>query len=277
MIASLERFIPRPFRRPLYNMVRNRITRIQYNLLSRMDTDGAMAFLNYGYAHLDPGAERIALAEEDEENRYFIQLYHHVVTAVSLDKPRMLEIGCGRGGGAAYVMGYLKPESLTGVDVSSKSIDFCANRYAIEGLSFRMGNAEKLRFQDESFDAIVNIESSHCYVHIDRFFREVRRLLRPNGHFLFADLRGKESLGILRDQLQASGLELLKEEDITPNVMAALDLDSDRKERLIDEKVPDHYRERVKFFAAVKGTEFYESFQRGDVVYISYALRKKGN
>ena len=50
-------------------------------------------------------------------------------------------------------------------------------------------DAEKLPFDDESFDAIINVESSHCYPHIDSFLSEVRRVLAPGGCFGIVDFR----------------------------------------------------------------------------------------
>jgi ubiquinone/menaquinone biosynthesis C-methylase UbiE len=44
-------------------------------------------------------------------------------------------------------------------------------------------------FPDASFDAVINVESSHCYPSMGRFLSEVHRVLRPRGSLLFADLR----------------------------------------------------------------------------------------
>ena len=50
------------------------------------------------------------------------------------------------------------------------------------------GDAESLPFGDEMFDAVVNVESSHCYGSTPAFLAQVKRVLRCGGHFLFADL-----------------------------------------------------------------------------------------
>ena len=41
---------------------------------------------------------------------------------------RILEVGCGRGGGASYVARYLRPRSVTAVDVAPAAVDFCRQR-----------------------------------------------------------------------------------------------------------------------------------------------------
>ncbi|QDU31359.1 Phthiotriol/phenolphthiotriol dimycocerosates methyltransferase [Anatilimnocola aggregata] len=60
----------------------------------------------------------------------------------------------------------------------------------MEGLSFVVGDAENLPFEDDTFDAVVNVESSHCYRSDPAFLAQVRRVLRTGGHVLFADLIG---------------------------------------------------------------------------------------
>ena len=230
--------------------------------------------MNYGYAHLDPNAPRIELEPDEEPNRYAIQLYDYVVRAVDLQGKDVLEVACGRGGGAAYVARRFKPRSYVGVDLWRSSVDFCTDEYHIEGLSFRRGDAEKLPFDDASFDVVINVESSHLYDHVDRFFAETRRVLRPGGYFLFADFRTNDSAQTLREQIVQAGLELVREDTINKNVTAALDLDNDRKTRLIEERLPKRRREHYGIFAALKGTYMYEHIQAGDIEYFRMVIRK---
>lgn len=55
--------------------------------------------MNYGFVALEPDVSELDLAEEDENDRYFLQLYNHVATAVDLKGKQVLEVGSGRGGG----------------------------------------------------------------------------------------------------------------------------------------------------------------------------------
>jgi ubiquinone/menaquinone biosynthesis C-methylase UbiE len=56
-------------------------------------------------------------------------------------------------------------------------------------LDFVRGDAQNLHFPDQSFDAVINVEASHIYPNLERFLGEVARVLRPGGHFLYADFR----------------------------------------------------------------------------------------
>ena len=54
---------------------------------------------------------------------------------------------------------------------------------------FEVGDSESIPFEDEKFDVVLNVESSHCYGDMDQFMSEVTRVLKPGGHFLWCDLR----------------------------------------------------------------------------------------
>lgn len=250
------------------------LVRMWYEYLTVLDKEALMVFMNYGYVNLNPGAEKVVLRDVDEVDRYCIQLYHYVASAIELKGLDVLEVGCGRGGGASYIMRYLQPKSMTGVDISEKAIAFCNRHHSFEGISFFQGDAEYLPFDENTFDVIVNVESSLCYGSMERFLREVFRVLRPNGYFLFTDFRSKDKIDILRKQLINSSLEVLKEERITPNVLNALECDNTRRQRLIYQKVPRLMWKYFQHFAGIRGTKTYEAFRMGDTDYRSFILRK---
>lgn len=233
-----------------------------------------MLFLNYGYHAGEP----LDLQEQDRADRYSIQLYHRVAGAIDLAGKSLLEVGSGRGGGASYVMRYLGPASVVGVDLARSAVDFCREHFRIPGLSFERGDAEALQFPDASFDAILNVESSICYEHPERFFSEVRRVLKPGGHFLYADVREKHQLSEWTRQLVASGLQKLQEEDITRRVVEALDRDSERREALIREYAPRFLRRIFGEFAGVRGSKYYyQPLMAGEKVYRRFLFRKPVN
>ncbi|HEX8844716.1 MAG TPA: class I SAM-dependent methyltransferase [Pyrinomonadaceae bacterium] len=246
-----------------------------YQALSILDKDAVMPFMNYGYAPVDPKTPALELRPEDQAQRYFIHLYQRVAGAIDLCDKDVLEVGCGRGGGASFVIRYLGPRSVTGLDFSGRAIAFCRRHYWSDGLSFRRGDAESLPFADNSFTAVLNIESSHCYNSMERFLREVTRVLTPGGYFLFADIRRREAVPMLQEQLRESGLRILEEEYITPNVLRALSLDSERKLSLIQQsKAPRLIRRRFRHFAGLKGSRVYGKFQTGEWEYLRFVLQR---
>jgi hypothetical protein len=74
--------------------------------------------------------------------------------------------------------------------------------------------------------------------------------------------------------LQQAGLELVKETDITPNVLVAMEADEEQKLALIRQLAPRPLHRFFKQFAGVKGSSLFEGFRSGTRVYVSYVLRK---
>jgi len=240
-----------------------------------MDRGANMLFMNYGFADLDTDAGPVSLHPEDEPNRYCIQMYRHVVGDVDLRGLDVLEVGSGRGGGASYMARYLKSRSVIGLDVTGSAIRFCNRHYRVPGLSFLQGDAQSLLFDDASFDAVVNVESSHCYPSMERFLHETHRVLRPDGWFLFADHRPRGWVETLRTQLCQAKFAIRREQRITPNVLRALDLNNERKRRLIEQNVPRILQGFFSEFAAMQGTRgVYAKFASGDKQYLSFACTR---
>ncbi|HUF21438.1 MAG TPA: class I SAM-dependent methyltransferase [Burkholderiales bacterium] len=243
-----------------------------YDFLARRYRDRQWTFMNYGYRP-PHGTAPLALAAEDEADRSCIQLYHLVANAVDLTGREVLEVGSGRGGGASFVARHLHPRRMVGVDVSPLAVAYCRARHAVPALSFEVGNAERLGFATGSFDVMLNVESSHCYGDPQAFLREVRRVLRPDGDFLYADFRSRDELDAWRDMLLSSGLRLVVEHDITPGVVAALDADDARKRDLIATRVARPLRRAFGQFAGLRGTLLYDELRRGAVTYRMFVLR----
>ena len=246
------------------------IMKIWYWYVSKVDKNAEATFLNYGYVD----NTKLKLMKEDEINNYPIRLYHHIVNAINVKSLDILEVGCGRGGGTSYIARYLKPKSIKGVDLCKKAIRFCKKHYSVKELSFSHGDALNLPFKNNTADVIVNVESSHSYTNMNKFLREIYRILRPNGYFLFADFRNKGLITSLKNQLNNSGLKIIKEEKITSNVIKALHIDYERRLNIVKKTVPKFLYKPAKEFAGVKGTELYKSFVTGNREYLYFVLQK---
>ncbi len=250
----------------------NPFMKIWYWYVSRSDRAAWATFLNYGYAD---GSNELDLEDKDEINRYPIQLYDHVADTISFEGLDALEVGSGRGGGASYIARYLKPESLVGLDICRKAVRFCTNFHSIKGLSFCHGDALNLPFGNDRFDVVLNVESSHRYADMNRFLREVCRVLRPGGRFLFTDFRRRKEVATLKKQLNDSGLRLISEQRITPSVIRALDTDDERRRALTEKMAPRFLHKLAREFAGTRGTTLYRSFVSGEREYLSFVLQKR--
>ena len=69
------------------------------------------------------------------------------------------------------------PSETVGLDLSPVAIEFCRRAHNYPQVSFVCGDAEHLPFPAGSFDAVINIESSHSYPNVAAFYAEVYRVL----------------------------------------------------------------------------------------------------
>jgi ubiquinone/menaquinone biosynthesis C-methylase UbiE len=245
-----------------------------YQILPIISRRADWKFMNYGYEVLSDQEQIPHLVPEDERNRLFIQLYHHVANSIDLRGAKVLEVGCGRGGGADYVMRYLQPESLIGLDLSENVIKLCRKTYALEGLSFETGNAESLPYPANKFDVVINVESSHCYGSVERFFAEVWRILRFGGHFLLADFRRSKVLHQLNRGLEKTGFQIIQEIDITPNILQALESGQRDRNAFVSEAIPGPLSRLAHQFAGTPGSKIFERFSSRETRYLSFVLKK---
>jgi SAM-dependent methyltransferase len=163
---------------------------------------------------------------------------------------------------------------MTGIDIAQGAIDFCRRAHRSSRLRFIQGDAEDIPLFDETADIVINLEASFCYGDIDRFFSEVRRVLRPGGYFLYSDLRSPSEMEGLLVSLQRSAFEIVGQEDITRNVARALRLDAGRRAELERAQVPWFLRHAMRTFAGAPGTRIPVALETGELLYFLFTLRK---
>ncbi|OQA91733.1 MAG: Phthiotriol/phenolphthiotriol dimycocerosates methyltransferase [Bacteroidetes bacterium ADurb.Bin234] len=242
-----------------------------YEYVSNKDSAGEIKFLNYGYHN----PYEIKLLAEDERERYPLQLYHRIVSAIDINNKHLLEVGCGRGGGASYIARYLNPLSIKAVDISHKAINYCKSNHKSLNLEFLQGDAQQLPFNKNTFDIVINVESSHCYPNLSVFFDEVYKVLKPDGYFLYADFRSQKNLLSVEENIRKSKFKVVALHNITENVVKALKIDNDRRINLIKQLVPRLFHAPVCAFAGTTGSMTYKSFESGWNKYYFYILKKE--
>lgn len=245
---------------------RRRLWRSWYQFLVRRDAGRDWTFMNYGYFADEP----LELTAEREADRFCIQLYDLLASASPLEGREVLEVGCGRGGGADWIAERHLPARMVGVDYTPANVEFCRQAQVRPKLEFLVGDAEALPFEDDSFDALVNLESSHCYGSRARFYREAARVLRPGGGFLHADIFDATEVGEVRAWLAEAGLDVQAETDIGEQVLRAMAADDSRKRALIAERVPGWLLGLFGQFAGLEGSRVFEALRSGDLRYLFF-------
>jgi ubiquinone/menaquinone biosynthesis C-methylase UbiE len=252
--------------------LRKAVWRLWYPFLTRRLHGEGVVFLNYAYEDDPPPG--IPLAPEDEPHRFCAQLYHHVGSLAELGGKRVLEVSCGHGGGASYLTRTFAPAKYIGLDLNPAAIDFCRKRHRLPGLEFVRGDAENLPFEGGAFDVVINVEASHCYPDFPRFLTEVARVLKPGGHFLYADFRFRGGVADWEKAIAECPLEIERANDIGPCVIRGLERNSASSQALLDRKLPRFLHGLGRDFAGVKGSRVYNALVEGGLSYRSYRFTK---
>lgn len=252
--------------------IRKAIWKFWYPFLTKKLRGEEVVFLNYAF-ETDPPMH-LPLVSEDEPDRACIQLYHHVGTRVNFRGKEVLEVSCGHGGGASYLTRTQRPLKYTGLDLNSSGIEFCKKRHQIEGLHFVTGDAGNLPFPDKSFDVVINVEASHCYPSLPRFFSEVARVLKPGGYFLYADFRFSDGIEKWEIAMANAPFKFKQAHDISAEVLRGMETNSERSQALLNKKLPGFLHQLGRDFAGVKGSRIYNALLEGQLSYRSYCYRK---
>lgn len=253
--------------------VRKGIWGLWYPFLTRRLRGEEVLFLNYAF-ETDPPVG-LNLDSVDEQNRACIQLYHHVAAQVDWQGKDVLEVSCGHGGGASWLTRTLRPASYTGLDLNPTGIEFCQQRHRVPGLVFRQGDAQKLPFVDGSLDVVINVEASHCYPNFAGFLNEVARVLRPGGHFVYADFRFRDQFAEWEDAIARAPLRIVQTRDIRDEVLRGMECNAARSEALICQRLPKFLHGLGRDFAGLPGSRVYEALKSRELSYRSWCFRKE--
>jgi ubiquinone/menaquinone biosynthesis C-methylase UbiE len=233
------------------------------------------AFMNYGFDYNDKNQEP-PLNQGDEKYRYCIQLYHHAVKGLQVEGKTVLEVGSGRGGGASYIARYMSPNKITGVDYSKNAVTLCNRIHNENNLEFVEGDASSLPFNNNSYDVIINVESSHCYPSLPRFLSEVKRVLKPGGLFAWTDLCPEKAIEKYEGAFSDFGMKCVESYEITKNVLGALDKETinEAKNEFIQKGTPFYLRGIMRDFSGVKNTNVYKTLKDGRTKYYFKVFQK---
>lgn len=217
----------------LYSEIIKKYNRVHF----QNENNSWFIFMNDGYMPLNNGypveGNYPVLTELHSRWRYQSYLYIQLLKESGLDLNSnlgdILDIGCGRGGGLSVFRDYYKTSSLTGLDLNPNQIKFASDTHS--NIKFVQGSAMELPFEPESFDIVTNVESANYYVYYDEFLECVKRVLKNNGIFLYADTFDAERMYWVEKSLDLHGFKIQSKANITENVRSACAID---KYRLLD-------------------------------------------
>jgi ubiquinone/menaquinone biosynthesis C-methylase UbiE len=126
-----------------------------------------------------------------------------------LDKPRILDVGCGSGV-PTMELAKLSNGEIIGLDINQELLDVLDRKIEKAGLLDRVKTLNcsifDMAFPDESFD-IMWSEGSIYVIGFERGLREWKRFLKPDGFMVVHDEKGNVSEKL--EQISNCGYELL--------------------------------------------------------------------
>ena len=128
--------------------------------------------------------DRFQYFKEIEARRYSVEWHIPLVARFEQFKgQRVLEIGCGMGAdGRQFAQ---KGADYFAIDLTPQGIELAKEQFEYFGCTgtFRVGNAEKLPFEDHFFDHIYSFGVIHHSPHSEAIVKEMFRVLKPGGTF----------------------------------------------------------------------------------------------
>ena len=121
--------------------------------------------------------------DDTANGKHSSKLYSTVVKSIeSVKYDALLDVGCGTGNVLALLP---NKKSLSGIDLSDEMIKVAQKR--LPNVNFVVGDSSSLPWNDATFDVINCTDSFHHYPNPLKVLKEMRRVLKNNGHVVIAD------------------------------------------------------------------------------------------
>ena len=102
---------------------------------------------------------------------------------------RVLDIATLEGRFVQILIEKLKDyREIVGIDIHERAIENARAAFDQENIRFMVMDAEQLDFEDESFNTVCISASLHHLAKIERVLDEMKRVLKPGGHFILAEM-----------------------------------------------------------------------------------------
>jgi SAM-dependent methyltransferase len=233
------------------------LNRFLYEAAYRIPAVARSGFFNGGLMPLSPDLMELpGLGGTPSQ----ANLYHFVMldqlAGLVWEPARLLEIGCGAGGGLRYARAAWPRSALIGVDASGSAIAAATARLAGQpGITVMQARGEALPLPDAVFDVVISI-GTLTNVGAGAFLREAARVMLPGAYLSLSAGTGWSAVdyaAMLRRHGAEAGLDLIRFEEITPGTMAAIAADAEAHAAMIA-RLPFFLRGQAREWAALPGS-----------------------
>ena len=120
---------------------------------------------------------------------------------ISLHPKNILDVATGTGDFAITSYEILKPEKITGIDISDGMLEIGRKKIAKAGLENSIelinGDSEAIFFDDNSFDAVTVAFGVRNFENLEKGLSEIKRVLKPGGKLIVLECT-KPSLPVVK-------------------------------------------------------------------------------
>ena len=123
----------------------------------------------------------------------FGRQFSEKLTELGFTKGRIFDSGCGFGGTDIVLAKQFPDSEIVGVDLSEPLLKIANDHAKKENLQgrvvFEKGDVQKVRFEDNYFDVVINLNMAHLVEKPFDMLNEMERVLKPDGFLFIVDLR----------------------------------------------------------------------------------------
>ena len=236
---------------------------VAYDVLYRFSPASKLMFFNGGYL---PIAEDFVKNDAYLDEEANAMMYHIVCKPLAASKPkRILDVGCGLGGGLFYIANFFKGIDLVGIDRNRRAVSLSNRRMRdYPNVKALRSSGDYLDFEDNSFDGLTSV-GVVTYFGLTQFTKEALRVVKPGAFIAFSGGYRQGDHDKIKAELRAAckGLgKLVSYENTTPNIFECLKADIPRREALL-KRVPWPFSLYGRKWADLPGSAEYEEYERG--------------
>ncbi len=119
---------------------------------------------------------------------------------VELQPKTILDVATGTADVALMAAALLKPEKITGIDISNGMLDIGRQKVLKAGLQHIIellnGDSETINFADNSFDAVTVAFGVRNFEDLKKGLSEIRRVLKPGGKLVVLEFSKPKMTGV---------------------------------------------------------------------------------
>ena len=99
---------------------------------------------------------------------------------------RVLDVACGNGASTRHLLRYYRPQDIIGINTSIQQLERA--REIAPNCTFLEMEATRLKFDAETFEAVICVEAAFHFETRRKFLEEVLRVLKPGGRIVLSDI-----------------------------------------------------------------------------------------